>query len=51
MALAVLADRLVFDIILTMYFSHGIEKLIVGQAILILNIMFHIFKTTFFIAS
>ena len=46
MALTVLADRLVFDIILTMHFSHGIEKWIVVQAILILNIMFHIFKPT-----
>ena len=42
MALMVLADRLVFDIILTMYFPHGIEISIVGQVILILNIMFHI---------
>ena len=42
MALVVLADRLVFDIILTMYFSHGIEKSAVHQDILISNIMFHI---------
>ena len=46
MVLAVLADRLVFDIIPTLYFSHGKEKSIVGQAILILNIMFNIIKPT-----
>ena len=33
MALAVLEDRLVFDIIFTMYFSHVKEKSKVGQAI------------------
>ena len=30
MALVILVDRLVFDIILTMYFSIGIEKSIIG---------------------
>ena len=33
MALANLADRLVFDIILKMYFFHGNEKSTVGQTI------------------
>ena len=42
MALAVLVDKLVIDMILRMYFPHGIVKSIVGSAILILNIMFDI---------
>ena len=41
MALVILVDRLVFDIIHAMYFSHEIEKPIIGQAILIENIMTH----------
>ena len=42
MAIVIVIDRLVFDIIFAVYFSHGIEKAIIGQAILIENIMFHI---------
>ena len=44
MALVILVDRLVFDIILKMYFYHGIKKMIIGPATLIENIMFHIFE-------
>ena len=46
MALAVLGDGLIFDVILTMYFSYGKEKSRIGQAVLILNIMFHMLKQT-----
>ena len=46
MVFVVLADRLLFEIILTMLFSYGIEMLIVGEVILILKIIFHILKPT-----
>ena len=46
MAIVILVDRLVFDIIFSMYFPHRIEKSVIGQATLIENIMFHIFKLT-----
>ena len=45
MPLAVLADNEDFGMILTMYFPWK-EKSISGQAILILSIMFHMFKQT-----
>ena len=46
MALAVLGDRLLFDTVLTLYFSHRRRKAIVGQTILISNILFYTFKPT-----
>ena len=39
MTLVILVVRLVFNIIPTMYFSHGIEKSIIGKAILIEDII------------
>ena len=45
-ALTVLADRLVFDMFVILYFSYRRGKTIVGKTVLILNIMFYIFKPT-----
>ena len=41
MTLVILVDRLVFGIILTMYFSHRIERTIIGLSIVIENNILH----------